>query len=548
MRRGKGQKVEARGSNLHILFKVAVLALPGLLYVSCQMAPTPASETTTLALVEASTDHPEDFGYTVTLKPTLDDEGVVDAIEVGSTLTGGLAEGEDRLKLMAPVVYVNVMGIADRITDLTVNDAEGAIPFTTAEDDPVPGGYPYFRHWTATRDVQFPVEISYRALTQPEGGPRGPAFGIRPSAGGISGAGAGFMLVPSNAASEASVIEWDLAAFEGPSVGVTTFGDGRVVVDGAPPAIMQGWYLAGPAEHFPEDLSEGAFHAYWLGDFPFDEREGMAFTADMYDYFEDYFDHLDPAPEYRVFMRLLDTPPFGGGTALANSFMLSRGPQTPEEDNDYADIRMVFVHELLHQWVGSVEGGSIDENWFSEGLTTYYQYTLPFKAGEISFERYVDGLNRLSRNFYTNPGRDWSISEIKQVGFNDNDIRHVPYQRGALYFADLDARIREASDGERDFHDFMSEVFVAREAGEIVLTADTWRDLVSEETGTDETAFHKALHVDGDVFFPASDSFGRCVEGVRTEIEEYGEIYPAMRWVPVESVDPDACFTTGANE
>ena len=128
--------------------------------------------------------------------------------------------------------------------------------------------------------------------------------------------------------------------------------------------------MAGPAEHFPEDLSGSDFRAYWLGDFPFDERAGMAFTAQMYGYFEGYFDHLDPAPEYRVFMRRLDTPPFGGGTALANSFMLSRGPQTAVEDSADAGIRTVFVHELLHQWVGFVEGGSIDENWFSEGLTT----------------------------------------------------------------------------------------------------------------------------------------------------------------------------------
>ncbi|WP_084396546.1 M61 family metallopeptidase [Henriciella aquimarina] len=520
------------------LFEIALMIVPGLALAACQLA-RPAT-----AQIQPETT----AQYNLTLKPDVTSDGTVEAIEVSSRLTGGLAEGEETLQLMAPIVYVNVTGIADRITGLEVSDANGPVTFATEDDEPVPGGYPYFRHWTATREVTFPVEISYRALIQPEGSPGGPAFGIRPSAGGISGAGAGFMIVPSNAASTQSVLAWDLSEFDAPSVGVTTFGEGKSRVDGPPANIMQGWYMAGPTGHYPEDITQGDFHAYWLGDFPFDEYEEMAFTAKMYDYFETYFDHLDPAPEYRVFMRLLQTPPYGGGTALANSFMLSRGPVTPEEDSDYRDIRSVFVHELLHQWVGFVEGGSIDENWFSEGLTTYYQYTLPFRAGEISFDDYLEGLNRLSRNFYTNKARDWSISEIKEVGFGDGEIRHVPYQRGALYFADLDSRLRAASGGAHGLHDFMSKVFRQRESGEISLTPDKWRALVSAATGEDETAFHNAVHVEGKVLFPASDSFGRCVKGVRTSIEKDGETYPAMQWEPAGDVAPSDCFVSGGSE
>ncbi|WP_139792409.1 M61 metallopeptidase family protein [Henriciella litoralis] len=502
------------------------------LAVSCSVPGEPEAAEPVIAAEKA----PE---YSLLLRPEVDGDGVVEAIGVHSTLTGGLSDGEERLKLIAPVVYVNVEGIADRITELEVTDAEGLVEFTIEEDDPVPGGYPYFRHWTATRPLSFPVTIDYRALVQPEGGPSGPAFGIRPSAGGISGAGAGFMIVPENANSLTSVLDWDLSAFDEPSVGVTTFGDGRAEVAGPPTSIMQGWYLAGPAEHYPNDLSTGNFHAYWLGDFPFDEYEEMAFTEKMYFFFEDYFEHLDPAPDYRVFMRVLQTPPYGGGTALSNSFMLSRGPLQPGETGD--ETRTVFVHELLHQWTGSVEGGAIDENWFSEGLTTYYELTLPFQAGETSLDDYVEGLNWLSRGFYTNPARDWSIAEIKKVGFDNGDIRHVPYYRGALYFADLDSRLKAASGGGTDLHDFMTDVFAARESGEIVLDADKWRELVSEATGTDESAFHKAVHVTGKSFFPAANAFGDCVTGVKTSVEVDGEVFETMEWAPVEGVDLNTC-------
>lgn len=481
--------------------------------------------------------------FSMTLQPTVDSGGEVDAINVDAVLIGGLGPDAERLKLIAPVVYVNVQNIADRITDLDVKDARGQVEFTTHDDAAVPGGYPYFRHWTADRAVELPVRIRYRALVQPEGGPAGPAFGIRASAGGISGAGAGFLLVPENAASQTSELSWDLGAFDKPSVGVTTFGEGQVEVAGAPYNLTQGWYMAGPVDQYPETGTASKFHAYWLGDFPYDEREAMAFTSEMYTYFESYFDHLDPAPHYRVFMRLLDAPPYGGGTALANSFMLSRGPLRDDELEGVSPKR-TFVHELLHQWSGALVGGAIEANWFSEGLTTYFEYTLPFRSGHISFDEHLAGLNSLSLDYYTSKARDWPISEIKKVGFGDNEIRHVPYQRGALYFADLDARLREVSGGEVGLHEFLSPILTAREAGEVDLTPEVWSQLVSNRLGDDEWPFLQAVHADGMVFFPAPESFGRCVVGERTEFERDGKRFDGIGWVPVPGIAPESCLKT----
>ncbi|KCZ57360.1 hypothetical protein HY29_01135 [Hyphomonas beringensis] len=524
-----------RGRSASTVF-TTVAVLTCLSVASCGQAETDARESSVPAQQEQ-----EVAAFSVTLKPTLGADKEVDAIEVSGVMNGGLAEGEGRLKLMAPVVYANVEHIADRIMNLSVTDSDGPVEFTIEDDDPAPGGYPYFRHWTATRDVSFPVNIRYRALVQPPGGPRGPAFGIRPSAGGISGAGAGFMLVPVNVKSETSQLNWDLSSFERPSVGVTTFGEDKVKVDGPPANIIQGWYMAGPAEYYPSGDAESDFHAYWLGDFPFDEQAAMAFTSHMYDYFEQYFDHLDPAPEYRVFMRLMETKPYGGGTALANSFMLSRGPARPEELDDRDGPRSTLAHELLHQWTGSLVGHPIQTNWFSEGLTTYYEYTLPFKAGEISLEQYVAGLNHLSEMYYTNPSRDGSIEEIMKVGFGNDVVRHVPYQRGALYFADLDARLKHASHGESGLHEFMKDVFAARESGEVDLTVDAWSGFVSKALGQDEAIFVQKLHEDGMTLYPDPESFGPCITGERVTKDIDGQSYDLMEWRIVPDVSVEVC-------
>ncbi|WP_213268419.1 hypothetical protein [Hyphomonas sp.] len=518
--------------------RVAGLVFCTLMVVAgCKSAPVAEAAPVASNAPEAS--------YEITLRPELDAAGEVEAIAVTSRLQGGLKDGETRLKLSAPVVYVNVMGIADRILDLRVTDEAGPVEFTLEQDDPVPGGFPYFRHWTATRDVEFPLDIRYRALVQPEGEPPGPAFGIRPSKGGVSGAGAGYMIVPVNAESSQSLLEWDLTEFGPGAVGVTTFGEGRVLVSGPPAALMQGWLMAGPAGQYPPAEEESHFRAYWLGDFPFDVAAEMDYAKDLYDFFGEFFAYLDPAPDYRVFLRQLDTEPYGGATALANSFMLSRGPALQEEMGGQSP-RSTLAHEMIHMWVGRLSGQHVLTNWFSEGLTTYYEYTVPFRAGRVSIDEYIAGLNGLSDRYYSNPARAMSAAEIGQVGFNDGRIRHAPYQRGAFYFADLDSRIRAASGGARNLDMLLREVFALRESGEVDLTIEAWSDFVSQELGQEEEAFVRGLHIDGQLIYPAGDGFGACVTGDTATLEEGGETYSGMHWRRVEGVAPEDCFATGA--
>lgn len=519
--------------------RAAGMALAGMMALAaCQGAPeAPVAAPEPAALAEAEPA----AGYEITLRPELDADGMVEAIAVTSRLSGGLKDGETRLKLSAPVVYVNVMGIADRILDLRVTDAAGPVEFTLEQDDPVPGGFPYFRHWTATRDVEFPLDISYRALVQPEGGPPGPAFGIRPSTGGVSGAGAGYMIVPVNVASDMSILDWDLTEFGPGAVGVTTFGEGRVPVKGPPAALMQGWLIAGQTGQYPPAEEESHFRAYWLGEFPFDVAAEMAYAKDLYDFFGEFFAYLDPAPDYRVFLRQLDTQPYGGATALANSFMLSRGPALPEELGGQSP-RSTLAHEMIHMWVGGLSGEHALTNWFSEGLTTYYEHTAPFRAGQVPIEEYIAELNALSERYYTNPAREMSAVEIGQVGFNDGRIRHAPYERGAFYFADLDSRIRAASGGARNLDMLLREVFALRESGEVELTIEAWSDFVSAELGNEEEAFVRALHIDGGLIYPAGDGFGACVQGEAAPIEADGETFAAMVWTRVDGVAPEACF------
>ncbi|MGC4249880.1 MAG: hypothetical protein QM605_00005, partial [Sphingobium sp.] len=288
--------------------------------------------------------------------------GAVDAIEVVIELTGGPTDGA---AFSAPVVYPGAPGVAERIKNLVVTDAKGEVALAVSEDPAQPGGFPYLRHWKAQRSVTYPVKIGYRALIQPAGGPKGPAFAIRAVGGGVAGSGAGFLLLPDDEGIARTNIRWDLSALPTGSFASTSFGDGDFTQNGSPLQLLNSWLVAGPAGRYPQQGSVNGFASAWLGKPTYDVNAAARFSADGYHYLASYFPHLRPSPQYRVYFQFRDAEPYGGGTALTQSFMLSQGPVKPGETPEAP--RTTIFHEMIHQWVGMIDAPMGVSSWFSEG-------------------------------------------------------------------------------------------------------------------------------------------------------------------------------------
>jgi len=385
---------------------------------------------------------PRDAGrrFDVVWRPVRDRTPEVAAIEVTQTLHG--VRDSSAFSLRAPVTYAGVRGIADRVQRLTVSDGAGPVPLSSPVDDPAdPGGFPYYRRWRAERPVRGAVVVTYRSLVQPPPG-GGPPFGIRAAAGGVSGAGSGFLVVPERQDTVLARVHWDLSDLAAGSTAVTTFGEGDFELRAPPEELMQGWIMAGPLGRYPEQGPRRGFSAAWLGTPSFDVRQEMAWAADMYDFLAKSYRYLDPAPPYRVFIRVL---PSGGrgATALQHSFMLSTGPGAP--GGAARAPRETMTHEMGHMWVGGIEGPIGVTSWFSEGLNTYYTRLLPMRGGFDSVSVYGQSINAAFRNYYTSRARNLSADSIVKIGFNDDEVRHIPYVRGSMYFADLDSKLRAAS-------------------------------------------------------------------------------------------------------
>lgn len=472
-----------------------------------------------------------------TFKPLTGPDGEVRAIAVRSVLSA-VPEAAGAFQLSAPVVYAGVPGIAERVTDLQVLDAQGPVPLSAADDPAVPGGFPYFRRWTPQRPVSYPVTISYMSQVQPAGSPGGPPFGIRPSGRGVSGAGSGFLVIPEHVKGGRLKVAWDLSEMAAGSTGIASFGEGAVELDGAPARLRQAWYLAGPAGRYPAAGQDHGFSAAWLGRSAFDPAVEAQWSARLYTYLGEQFRYLDPPPPYRVFMRFLETPPVGGATALPGSFMLSG----PAEDHDpqAKGPRRTLAHEMIHQWVGGIEAPQGVSSWFSEGLTTYYTALLPKRGGFASVEDYGAEINEIAAGYYGVPARSWSAQAITEVGFGDGDIRHIPYNRGALYFADLDARIRETSGGERRLEDALQPLFEAREAGETFDHA-AWTAFVVAELGEAEAKKFEDIILKGELIVPHRHAFGPCFALTPKSYVAKGETLQGYAFERVPGFSDDIC-------
>ena len=530
-------------STSRVALPKSFLSPAGMLSIAGLVLLTICSSAVALAADVTVTADAQPGRFETLLRPVRDGGQAVTAIEVRSVIHGPVEPDSGPLSITAPIVYAGVPGIADRVEGLQVTDRDGTVPLSQTDDAANPGGFPYFRHWKAERDVVFPVKISYRSRVRHADGVRGPPFCIRPSDGGVSGAGSGFLVLPENVASTTSVVRWDLDDLANGSRAVTSFGEGDFELPGAPEELMQGWYMAGPIETYPDSGDDEGFSASWLGKYPFDAKTEMERAGQVYTWLGDFFGHLKPPPRYRVFMRVIDDPSGRtSGTALTNSFMLSRGPITAADEAGEAP-RSTFFHEMIHLWVGGIEGPQGVTSWFGEGLTSYYTDLLPMLGGFETVAEYGEGVNENAKTYYTNEARNWTAEQIAEVGFGNELARRTPYQRGALYFADLDARIRVATHGEANLHTFVREIFRKRENDDgFVFDHDKWMELIEAQIGPSAREQFQDVIINGETIVPASDAFGPCFERQPAKyLTEAGAEVDGYQWIRVESVPDETC-------
>lgn len=457
-------------------------------------------------------------------------DGRIPELGVTLVLSGVDARAGEPL-LCLPFVTVNVDTVARSITDLRARDARGELALAVEDREPPDGNAK--RCWAVARATSGELTVSYDVPVKNATGTRGaaPPVELRSAEGGVSGGGQVFLLMPDDETPRRYTVRWNLAALPDGAIGLSSYGLGDVApaVRLPPERFTDSYFMAGDIGRYPEGDTghspggdtgrdrEGAigdgFFAAWQGTPPFDARLLMRRGDALYE-------------EYLVFFRPPGTPPFGvflrrnpvnpgGGMGLRHSFIITYGPGTKVDE-----LHFTLAHEMFHTFAGSLDAPpGLLSSWFGEGLAVHYTRKLLLRTGQISPEAFLESLNSTAGRYYTNAMIDTPNAGIPARFWADTRVRVLPYDRGSLYFAELDHRLRRESEGKRSLDDLLRAMLERRRAGAPMDRA-AWVRLLEETLGPSAVSRFEAM-LEGTVMLPEPAAFGPCFTRVRKPLQRY---------------------------
>ncbi|MDB5583025.1 MAG: peptidase [Bradyrhizobium sp.] len=428
-----------------------------------------------------------------------------------------LAAGDALLRMAR--VTGNVATAADAVEGISAVDARGPIHLTTQDDREG-----QMRRWIADRAVDGPVTVRYRLSITNSANPRGaaPPYELRSDDAAFSGAARAFLALPDTTIPLKVSLKWNLTALGKGAIGLSSFGVGDV--DSAAPILTtdldQAFFMGGQAGAYPARPNAQGFSSAWQGKPPFDSRALMLWTERLYGHYLQFFGARDTRP-FSVFLRSNPINP-GGGVQMLNSFVGTFGPQTNAEK-----LKGTLAHEMVHVFVGGLEtfsGGvktGLDQNssWYSEGLAVFYERMLPLRFGQISPDAFLEDLNSTAGRYYTDVLINTPNPEIAKRFWADTRVRVLPYDRGSLYFATVDNKVRKATNGAKSLDDLVLAMLDRRAHG-LPMDEAAWRTLIHGVLGQKGLDEFQAM-LAGAVIDVPSDSFGPCFTRTSVPLRRY---------------------------
>jgi predicted metalloprotease with PDZ domain len=289
---------------------------------------------------------------------------------------------------------------------------------------------------------------------------------------------------------------------------ISSFGEGDVSMVRPAEMLNETYFYAGPVKSYPPAGSD-TFAMYWLTEPPFDAAQAATMIKRLYDYTAAFFH--DEGGSYRVFIR---KQPYkgSGGTALYRSFMFGYGTaKTPTVD----DIEGLIAHEMVHNWP-QLDGDHADTSWFAEGSAEYYSVLLSYRAGLTTPDEFLKRINERAQGYYANPLQGLSNHQADEIYWKDSRAGHVPYGRGFVYLAAVDAQVRAKSHGKRSLDDLELNLIDRRRKGE-KLGPDAWEKLVTGELGAAGKRGFEDMVAGKKIVIPAG-AFGPCFQVVEAPV------------------------------
>jgi hypothetical protein len=373
------------------------------------------------------------------------------------------------------------------------------------------------RRWRAERRITYPATITFSARMWPPGTRTNPSPMLRSSGGGVSGQGAGILVIPTDGVNYNARFRWDLSDLAPGSIttsGLTDDNDVRAPIQ----TLAQNFFMAGPLHRYPEKGERDGFVAFWHGTTRWDAPRDFAWVASMYEYMRKFWGETAPR-RYRVMGRMLP-PPAYGGTALTNHFIINA--LNAQYDTSDTGPLLLLTHETGHLFVRGLQnpgGGGPSNNWFTEGLNEYYAISHAIRSGLAPLNLVLVELNTQTRNYFTNPRKNMPADSVAMFNpLTDVNAQNISYERGTLFWAEMDARIRAASNGRRTLDNVMIPLVTRARNGSGDgpgeqpgwFTPAELVDSLASAAGPSARALFDSVIVRGKEIIPVQNAFGPC--------------------------------------
>jgi hypothetical protein len=453
----------------------------------------------------AQPDRPAELDVTLAMSHGTD--GIADGVAITYTYKPAFATAEP-LTLALDTLEPALERSTDQVAALTLADDRGALPVGAAVRKQV--GPKMLQTWTTTRPASGPVRVSYSMAVAPgKVAKRGPQFDLQAAGGGVSGGYVAILALPDTNTRFATHVHWKLPAG---AMAESSYGEGDYKGTFTTDELANTLFLAGPVKSYrpPDQAKDTGLEVYGLGvaDQQLQAAGGwaaMAYAAELKAF------KLSGRP-YRFMIRSFVGGSNASGRAAPHSFMLYVPPGADPNTNK---LHYVVAHEMVHSLARFLEKEDVSGDWYTEGLANYVALTVPNAVGGYTPAEYLELVKEESAGYYTNAKRALPNSALPDVVWSGRNAWLLPYNRGTLYLADLDAKLK-IHDSKVTVLDLANEMSQRIDAGE-PSDRQTWLDVLSKRAGPWAVSDWSAMMA-GTIIYPVQGAFGSCMHAAPQDV------------------------------
>lgn len=398
---------------------------------------------------------------------------------------------------------------------LVVEDSQGDVPFELKDAPSQMGGVDYLGMYF-NRLVNGTIHVSYRLFPRilPEGYRSSPYYDFRNEPFGLNGSTLFSLILPKTDEVMHVHFSWDMSAMPEGTRGILSIGEGDIDAELNTWGLRFILYTVGVMDCY----EEGKFGVYWFGTPNFEVIPTAKKLGKIFLYMKDFF--RDPDPSFRVFLRRDPFEKSNGGSACPHAFISGYSEYGGMDPQFWYSV---LVHEMTHSWTLIDDTNVGTATWFLEGATEYYSTILPLRAGLSDEETTLAAINnKATERYYNNVYREMPNMEIPKIQWKDRRAQTVPYGRGFVYLANVDAQIRRAGRGSLD------DLVIGHSVSNMI-TLEEVEEFINSRLGEKGMKEYEDMKA-GKLLVPDPDIFGSQFRTVRDTITLDGKDAVSYHW------------------